>query len=93
VRQAAGIADMTSKTTPKGPDVVTLADLAPRRTVAGGSVRRVFGSADQSEPQRAAASKRAGKDLPATKPVKGGRLAGNDNMTLVRAGTAGKRVR
>ena len=83
---------MTSKTTPKGPDIVTLADLAPRSTVVGGSARRVFGSADHSEPQRAA-SKRAGKDLPAGKPVKGGRLAGNDNMTLVRAGKAGKRVR
>jgi hypothetical protein len=74
---------MTSKNRSKAPDIVTLADLAPRRTVVGGAERRVFGAADQSEP-RAAAPKRTSKDLPAAKPVKGGRLAGNDSMTLVR---------
>jgi len=78
---------MTSKTRSKAPDIVTLADLAPRHPVVGGRERRIFGSADKSEP-RAAASRRADRDLPTSKPVKSGRLAGNDNMTLVRAGRA-----
>ena len=77
---------MNAKTRSKAPDIVTLADLAPRRPVVGGRERRIFGSADKSEPP-AAASRQAGRDLPAARPVKGGRLVGNDNMTLVRAGS------
>ena len=87
---------MTSTTRSQVPDIVTLEDLAPRRTVVGGSERRIFGSADRSEPRAAAPSNQslgrsiamAGKtkkDLPAKKTIKGGRLGANDNMTLVRA--------
>jgi hypothetical protein len=76
-------------------DVVTLADLAPQHDVKGGSQRRVFG-ADPIDPSpqnrrsdmkssKAPATK--AKDLPpkASGSVKGGKLAGNDNITLVRA--------
>ena len=61
-------------------DVVTLADLAPRHRVTGGSERRVFGadtedtmSSDNITLVRAA--KPAKKDLPAGKDVKGGKKA------------------
>jgi len=54
-------------------NVITLADLAPRHDVKGGS-QRVFGS-DPIE-ERDAMKKPGKKDLPPTKPtnVKGGRL-------------------
>jgi hypothetical protein len=78
---------MTRKTPrAKQQDVITLTDLAPRQRVVGGSQRRVFGSdapANRSENQSA---RKATKDLPVkTAAVKGGKLAGNDNLTLVRA--------
>lgn len=75
---------MTRKTSSKPRNVVTLADLAPQRQVLGGGERRIFG-ADSRPPQenRMAASKT--KDLPAGKNPKGGRIAYNDNLTLVRA--------
>ena len=75
--------------------VVTLADLAPRQDVTGGSQRRVFGSdpigpsVDKErrdmKPTKTATKK--AKDLsPKSGSVKGGRLGWtqNDNMTLVR---------
>jgi hypothetical protein len=70
-------------------DVVTLADLAPRHRVAGGSQRRVFGAnplprAPEDEPMAGKSGKSAKKDLPAKTEVKGGRVARNDNLTLVR---------
>ena len=70
------------KQTAKARDVVTLADLAPRHDVTGGSQRRVFGS-DPIEPAKAHGKKV--KDLPAKSGVKGGGNNLNDNMTLVRA--------
>jgi len=76
---------MTRKTT-KPTDIVTLADLTPRRTIVGGSERHVFGATAHPNEERTAASRKTTKDLPAKKPVKGGRLAGNDNVTLVRNG-------
>jgi hypothetical protein len=81
---------MTTKT-PRTParTIVTLADLAPRREVMGGSQRRVFGAAtdDAADPTVGArASSKKIKDLtPKSGAVKGGRLAGNDALTLVRA--------
>jgi hypothetical protein len=62
-------------------EVVTLADLAPRHRVSGGSARRVFG-ADPLTEEKTMASK---KDLPAKKEVKGGKVARNENLTLARA--------
>lgn len=60
--------------------MVTLADLAPRHRVIGGSERRVFGadtedtmSSDNITLVRAA--KPAKKDLPAGKDIKGGKKA------------------
>src|SRR6185436_13972446 len=70
------------KQTPKTREVVTLADLAPRHDVTGGSQRRVFGS-DPIEPAKAQGKKV--KDLPAKSRVKGGGNNLNDNLTLVRA--------
>ena len=70
------------KQTPKAREVVTLADLAPRHDVTGGSQRRVFGS-DPIEPAKAHGKKV--KDLPAKSGVKGGGHNLNDNLTLVRA--------
>ena len=78
-----------SRNTQKPNDVVTLADLAPRRPVVGGSDRRIFGSSDPQE--RMMAPKKAAKDLSAKTPVKGGRLSANDNTTLVRAAKPGKK--
>jgi hypothetical protein len=67
-------------------DIVTLADLAPRHRVTGGSERRVFGT--DSNPRaieaNATATKKSTKDLPVGKDIKGGKLAGNDSLTLVR---------
>jgi hypothetical protein len=68
-------------------DVVTLADLAPRQDVKGGSQRRVFG-ADPIGPMPGVGrtSDKKVKDLPAKSSgsVKGGGLNHNDNITLVR---------
>lgn len=76
---------MTRKTPSKPRNVVTLADLAPQRQVLGGSERRVFGAdATASQEDRMAATTKT-KDLPAGKNPKGGKLATNDNLTLVRA--------
>ena len=84
------------KQTRSARDVVTLADLAPRHEVTGGSGRRVFGSDPigpsvdtekrDMKPTKTAAKK--AKDLPAKSSIKGGGAPGhnlNDNMTLVRA--------
>lgn len=68
-------------------DVVTLADLAPRHRVTGGSERRLFGADPLLGPTGAntmAGTKKATKDLPSKTSVKGGKLAGNDNLTLAR---------
>jgi hypothetical protein len=70
------------KHTPKTREVVTLADLAPRHDVTGGSQRRVFGS-DPIEPSKVQGKKV--KDLPPKSRVKGGGHNLNDNLTLVRA--------
>jgi hypothetical protein len=80
-------------------DVVTLADLAPRHDVKGGSQRRVFGAdpIDASPKNRRTdmkpwkATKKA-KDLPSKSSVKGGGQNLNDNMTLVRAAKPAKKV-
>ena len=64
---------MARKSSPSNPrEVVTLADLAPRTRVVGGSERRVFGSDPLNAPEkeRTMASK---KDLPVKKTVKAGR--------------------
>jgi hypothetical protein len=78
--------------------LVTLADLAPRQEITGGSDRCVFGSnpvrSDEGStamknitPARAAKPKVKGQDLPPKSPakVKGGGVYLNDNITLVRA--------
>ena len=78
------------KQTPKTRDVVTLADLAPRHDVTGGSQRRVFGS-DPIEPAKAHGKKV--KDLPSKSGVKGGGHNLNDNLTLVRAAKPGKKAK
>ena len=83
---------MTRKTSSKPRDVVTLADLAPTRRVTGGSQSRVFGAdAAASSSQDSRVAKKTMRDLPAARHVKGGRLAGNDNLTLVRAVKAATR--
>jgi hypothetical protein len=82
---------MTRKTSSKPRDVVTLADLAPARRVTGGSRSRVFGAdASASTNQDARVAKKAMRDLPAARNVKGGKIAINDNLTLVRAARATK---
>jgi hypothetical protein len=81
------------KQTQKTRDVVTLADLAPRHDVTGGSQRRVFGSdpitpSVDKESRDMKATKptaKKAKDLPAKSGVKGGGQNLNDNVTLVRA--------
>ena len=78
----------------KDREVVTLADLAPRRRVIGGSQRTVFGAdpVGHAQEDSMAGTKRAAKDLPAkTTKVKGGSLAGNDNMTFVRGAKPSKK--
>jgi hypothetical protein len=62
---------MTQKSAPRRKDIVTLADLAPRNRVVGGSERRVFG-ADIRQEDGMAGPKKAAKDLPASKTVKAG---------------------
>ena len=54
-------------------DVVTLADLAPRTRIVGGSERRVFGS-DLSTDENRRHTMASKKDLPPKKSVKGGRI-------------------
>lgn len=75
------------KASPKDREVVTLADLAPRHRIVGGShgsPRTVFGANPVGSPQEDAMKKTA-KDLsPKTTKVKGGGQNLNDNMTLVR---------
>jgi len=76
----------------KDRDVVTLADLAPRHRVVGGTV---FGAGPIGHAQEdsMAGTKKAAKDLPAkTSKVKGGGWK-NDNMTLVRAAGPAKNIR
>lgn len=89
------------KQTTSARDVVTLADLAPRHEVTGGSQRRVFGSdpigpsADKERRDMKAtkpAAKKA-KDLPTKSSVKGGGHNLNDNLTLVRAAKPGKKAK
>jgi hypothetical protein len=69
--------------------IVTLADLAPRREVMGGSQRRVFGAATEEAPDATVgpgAAQKKIKDLaPRSGTVKGGKLSANDALTLVRA--------
>jgi len=63
---------MARKASPsKAHDVVTLADLAPRTRIVGGSERRVFGSNPPGPQEDNMASK---KDLPPKKSVKGGKI-------------------
>ena len=69
--------------TRKPTDIVTLADLAPRWPVVGGSERRVFGATVHPREEKAV-SKRSAKDLPAKKTIKGAKISINDNLTLVR---------
>src|SRR5262245_19252991 len=83
--QASGSMTMKRKTPERG--VITLADLAPWQRVTGGSGRRVFGAdapIQAAEDEAIAGTKKASKDLPAKTNVKGGRLIGNDNVTLLR---------
>jgi hypothetical protein len=96
--QGAGVKDMKDKPRrTETQDVVTLADLAPRHRVTGGSGRRVFGTDSHTRPleEKAMATKKSAKDLSVKSPVKGGvgsgdgpkgpgKLATNDNVTLVR---------
>jgi hypothetical protein len=74
------------KQSPPASDVVTLADLAPRQDVKGGSQRRVFGS-DPVQPNDALGAQR--RDQPAKSPgsAKGGGIRRNDNITLLRDAT------
>ena len=58
------------------PEVVTLADLAPRTRIVGGSERRVFGSDPLIPQEDTMAKPKSTKDLPAGKSVKGGRPRG-----------------
>jgi hypothetical protein len=79
---------MASRNTPRpGRDVVTLADLSPRREIKGGGSRRVFGADPVDTHRRDGMAKGSGKkDLTPKSPtnVKGGGLTPNDNITLVR---------
>jgi hypothetical protein len=73
-------------------NIVTLEDLAPRRDVVGGSASRVFGAEPAAtREEHMAVTKKAAKDLPASKSVKGGGKTWNDNLTLVRAAKPSKR--
>jgi hypothetical protein len=80
---------MASNKTQKPADIVTLADLAPRRTVVGGSERRVFGATAHPDGEKSMTITK--KDLPAKKVVKGGKIVYNDNLTLIRAAKPGKK--
>ena len=71
-------------------EIVTLADLAPRQDVRGGSVRRVFG-ADRVDPsyregEMGTKKTKKAKDLaPKKGTVKGGGHNLNANITVIRA--------
>jgi hypothetical protein len=88
------------KRTPKARDVVTLADLAPRHDVTGGSQRRVFGADPIVPPgpdrrpdmKSAKTAARKPKDLPAKSNLKGGGHNLNDNITLRRSARRVKRA-
>jgi hypothetical protein len=54
-------------------DVITLADLAPRHRVTGGSERRVFGADPIVHARESTMPVR--KDLPVSKDIKGGKKA------------------
>ena len=95
---------MTQKKAPVRRDVITLADLAPRHDVKGGSQRRVFGAnpvaetAGTDERSDTKAAKTAAKKVKDLAPkaaggVKGGGNNLNDNITLVhtRQNTRGMR--
>lgn len=97
VHKRAAVKDMKDKPRrTEAQDVVTLADLAPRHRVTGGSERRVFGTDSQPRAleEKAMATKKSPKDLRPTSSVKGGagangpngpgKIATNDNLTLVR---------
>lgn len=72
----------------KNREVVTLADLAPRHRVIGGTV---FGADPIARRQEA--PKAAAKDLPGkSSKVKGGGRDLNDNMTLVRVARPAKNI-
>ncbi len=68
-------------------DVMTLADLVPKHRVTGGSGRRVFGAdapIHATEDETMAGTKKVPKDLPSKSSVQGGKVAVNDNLTLLR---------
>jgi hypothetical protein len=77
----------SEKSSRSGRHLVTLADLAPRREITGGSDRRVFGSNPVGNDEGRTAMKKQPKDLTPKSPanVKGGGWMPNDNITLVRA--------
>jgi ribosomal 50S subunit-recycling heat shock protein len=79
-----------TKTPSSAHDVVTLAGLARRTRIVGGSERRVFGS-EPAPPQEDTMANRTTKDLSTKKTVKGGKIAVNDSLTVVRAAKPGKR--
>jgi hypothetical protein len=96
-RMHKGAGEMKQKPRNSQQDVVTLADLAPRQDVTGGSGRRVFGtdSHPRALEERTMAMKKSPKALRPSSSVKGGagtsdgpkgpgKLATNDNVTLVR---------
>jgi hypothetical protein len=72
-------------------EVVTLADLAPRHRVSGGSARRVFGADPLTSSDSPGDTMAPKRDLPAKKEVKGGRIVRNDSLTLARAAEPTKR--
>lgn len=83
---------MAQKNKTSAREVVTLADLAPRHDITGGSGRRVFGSdpigpsvdKERREMKPTKPAPKKAKDLPAKSGVKGGGHNLNDNLTLVR---------
>jgi hypothetical protein len=79
----------------EGREIVTLADLAPRHEVTGGS-RRVFGAdaplrSRKTGQEDTMAATRKTKDLAPKAPskVKGGKLSANSSLTLVRVARPG----
>ena len=80
------------KQTTSAREVVTLADLAPRHEITGGSGRRVFGSdpigpSVDKEGRDMKATKttaKKAKERPAKSGVKGGGHNLNDNLTIIR---------
>jgi len=74
---------------------LALADLAPRHRVLGGAQPHVFGAdplKHRTEGTVATKKTRTNDLAPkSSKPVKGGRLVANDNLTLVRAAKPAKK--